>query len=260
MCRLHLILFLFISSCSSITDNMLGRSNFPYPDKFYERFPENKKTIVIIKFDAKSSDESLLWCKSFGSDDNCREVSGLGLYKIFMFEPGMYQITDYSFDEDKYIFEKPTKKILDKNLLRFKANAGEIIYIGFVKKNGSQYEVIDEFDLIERAFSTKNYQELTKLFYDSLEDIEWLVGLSKPIIKKLADAEVVDKDRPKKKNQKESENIILSQSCEAFCNRETLRRREKEIILDKEKYSQKYLQQLMNELNFDKKRCGILTK
>lgn len=213
---------------------------------------------MITKFEAKSGD-SLLWCKNVVKDEHCREISSSGFYKIFMFEPGIYNLTEYSFDEDKYIFEKPTKKLLDKNNLYFEAKSQEVIYIGLVKKKGSNYEVIDEFDVLQKAFQSKNYQELTSLFDNSLKEIEWLVNLPKTILKQLADDFQLEEVKKTRKSPK-TNNVNLGQSCEAFCNRETLRRREKEIILDKEKYSEKYLQQLIDELNFDKKRCGFSTK
>lgn len=264
MFRISLLLLLLTSSCAIISENTLGIGNYPHSNKFYERFPANKKAIVIVKYIAESAKEPLLWCKFNGEDDkiknidDCREIGDSDSYKIYMFEPGIYRLADYAANKKQYIFGNSKRSLLSKSPLTFEVKSMEITYVGLIKKKGARYEVVDEFDLIVRPLKTKNYQELKGLFSNSLKDIEWFVkeyhDSPKLIIKRLVDE--------KKKVSKDfaDENDDSNVSCDGFCNKETLRKREKEINLDKEKYSTKYLQQLISELNFDKERCGLGSK
>jgi hypothetical protein len=266
MFRISLLLLLLISSCSIISENTFGTGNFPHSNKFYERFPANKKAIVIMKYDAETYKERLLWCKFSGEDDeikninDCREIGDSDSYKILMFEPGIYKLADYAANKKQYVFGNSRKSLLSKLPLSFEVKSAEIAYVGLIKKKGASYEIIDEFDLIERPLKTKNYQELKGLFSNSLKDIEWFVkqyhaSLSH-VIKRLVD----EKKKVSKNSGNGVEDFSANVSCDGFCNKEALRKREKEINSDKEKYSNKYFQQLISELNFDKERCGLGNK
>ncbi len=266
MFRISLLLLLLTSSCSIISENTFGTGNSPHSNKFYERFPSNKKAIVIMKYDAETYKEPLLWCKFSGEDDkikninDCKEVGNSDYYKILMFEPGIYKLADYAANKKQYVFGNSRKSLLSKLPLSFEVKSAEIVYVGLIKKKGASYEIIDEFGLIERPLKTKNYQELKGLLSNSLKDIEWLVkqyhsSLSH-VIKRLVD----EKKKVSKNSGNGVENFAANVSCDGFCNKEALRKREKEINSDKEKYSNKYFQQLINELNFDKERCGLRNK
>ncbi|MBU6338840.1 MAG: hypothetical protein KGQ36_02585 [Rickettsiales bacterium] len=243
----------------------MDTAKFHNSEKFLERFPHNKKSIIILKFSAKSPKDYLLWCPVFDlddhivDDDNCRKTYATDSYKIFMFEPGFYKLSEYEFDENQYIFQKPKKKFSTKSSLSFKADAGEIIYAGFIKENGvKKHEVIDEFVILKNALATKNYQELDKLFAHDLKDLEWLVtnyhNSPKYFVKELFEGKKLEV------KTEINDEAINPSSCTVFCDREVLRKREKEIEVDREKYSKKYLQQLIDELNSDKEKCGIKTK
>lgn len=258
-----LIIIFSISSCSFVTENILETSKFHNSNKFLERFPDNQKSIVILKFSSKSPNDYLLWCKVFEFDDkmsgndNCQKIYSSDFYKILMFEPGNYKLSEYEF-EDQYIFQKPKKKISSKASLNFKAEVGKIIYAGFIKENGvKKHEIIDNFALIKNALETRNYQELSKLFSHSIKDLELLVknyhDSPKNFIKELFEGKKLEA-----RNEENSDSSNMA--CSAFCDLEVLRKREREIEIDRDKYSKKYLQQLINELNFDKKRCGIKIK
>lgn len=255
MSRLVFILLFVLSSCSAITHNFIGMGNFAQSDAFYQRFPENKKSLVIMGYDFHYR-HPIYWCKVDNLEDEiidvetCKEFRISNAYKIMVLESGLYKMVTYDANKDDFIFGKKESRIASEKSLYFELSSGQVVYIGKLAKEAVNYTIKDEYDKMLHAIKSKNYQELSTLLTEPLDKLVWFVELKQPILKKLA-LQVKD---TKKAMHKKSDN---GKKCQAVCDKKEIRQRQREIDLDRHKYNQKYLNQLIRELNFDKKRCGI---
>lgn len=254
MSRLVFLFLFLVSSCSAITHNFIGMGSFVDADEFYRRFPDNRKSVVVLGYDFKYRDP-IYWCLVDDLDykitnvAGCRQIEISNSHKIVMLEPGLYKMVKYSLRKDDYIFGAKESRISDKDSLNFEVKPAQIYYVGNLKKSGRGYKVKDEYAKILRAINTKNYQELLETFDESLDKLEWLVDLENKMVKNLA----FKKSDPKKKK-------VEKKQCPNACDKKEIReirKRKREVELDRHKYNRKYLNKLMKELNFDKKRCGI---
>lgn len=272
MLKPSLLLLLFFTSCSAITDNMLGAGDFSHADHFFERFGANKKAIVIMKYSGNSRRDPLYWCKVANINDDirdikgCRSVKANDAYEMAMVEPGIYKLAQYSAKKDDYIFGNGERIFTDESSFVFKAEASEVVYVGALKKRGSSLLVVDEFDGVRTAFDSKNYQKLSDAISNPLQEIEQVVGayhrISKSMVKRLAvkmDEMEVKQEVPEKKLLKNEVKLGM-QSCIQRCSKITvqqLKDRELRLKMDKHKYSKEYLKELLDDLSFDKVRCGL---
>jgi len=167
-----------ITSCLAITDPLF--SSIPSANNFIDRFPENKKGIVLLKLN--SDYLAISWCKAdFENevkDKNCIKLNPSNYYQIIMLEPGWYEIEGYRVINRRFqsLKEKEieptisniTGKRKSKPLIAFEVIGGKISYAGQIKfhhssVSGSQVKG-EDFIAIENAFLTQNQKQLLKIF------------------------------------------------------------------------------------------------
>jgi hypothetical protein len=185
-CRWILILsLLLLSSCVFLTEGSL--SNITDENSFLNRFPDNQKSIVIVKITGNIKNITW-WCNQKNlikhSDDNCFKIRPSKQYQIMMLEPGSYHFFSY-FKNHKPFFISP-KEIYNskKNLTIFEAKAGEISYIGDLslsrssrisKKHSGEFRIKDSFKKLDKILSGKSSKKAEKLFPKQVWEIKYLV-------------------------------------------------------------------------------------
>ena len=217
MFRIHYLLLLFIiSSCSAFTSNFF--EDLPTSNKFYQRFPENKKSIVIVKYSTDDLYESLLWCKVLNekeklqNTENCHKLKALNYSASLMLEPGIYKLVTFSYSDDQFVFAKNIKEVLAKKfLVNFEAKQGEIVYIGAIDKKGSRHQVLDDFETFKKYLESANSANLGILFDGHLQDSEWLIdqyrARPQALVKRLANNGVSEQEKQNAKNKKILESL-----------------------------------------------------
>ena len=169
---LLLTFFLFLSSCGAITNDLFG--NYPDSRYFYERFPQNKKAVIIVKnYSKKRLPKPVTWCK-FDSN-KCIRINFANLNKMLMVEPGTYILSSgrsKNVDNEEFISKKLRKV---RNSVSFKANEGRINYVGAYRFEGTHREIDNEFYIIMNALRKKDYKFLQENFDNLDHEIEWLV-------------------------------------------------------------------------------------
>ncbi len=217
MFRTYYILFLFfISSCSAFTSNFF--EDLPTPNKFYQRFPENKKSLIVMKYTTDDLYESLLWCKvsnekeRLQNTNSCHKLKALNYNASLMLEPGIYKLITFSYSDDQFVFAKNIKEVLTKKfLVNFEAKQGEIVYVGAIDKKGSRHQVVDEFELFKKSLETANSKDLGILFEGHLQDSEWLIdqyrARPQALVKRLANNGISEKEKEDAKNKKILESL-----------------------------------------------------
>lgn len=173
-----LLLLVLLNSCLAITDPLFA--TIPSSNNFIDRFPENKKGIVLLKL---SSDYlGISWCRTDfenkPKDKNCVKLNPSNYYQIIMLEPGWYEIEGYRIINRRYqalrekeiepLVSNITGKRKSAPLLAFQVIEGKISYVGTVKfhhssASGSQVNG-DNFDEIKNAFLTQNAKQLSQIF------------------------------------------------------------------------------------------------
>lgn len=206
--------FLFLTSCAALTDRFF--TDLPDSNKFYRRFPENKKSIAIFKYSSKRSYGSLLWCKVENESDkledmdNCNRVRQGSYRGLMMLEPGVYKLVSYSDSDDKYVFNEDIKKTLKRRFIAsFELKLGEITYIGSIKKTGSRHKIIDEFEEFGKSLYNKDYEDLQNSFSGHLNNLEWLAGKYESFPELFAKRLAKGKNRPNKKvSEPKAETLV----------------------------------------------------
>ena len=179
--RVFLFLILLVtSSCSAIGNHLI--SNFPDCNLFFERFPENKKSIVIFKF--YDVDRNALWCKA--KDDEllnqeinfCVNFAYANNNEAVMLEPGEYYLFNSSknYKGKKYIHNIDKKYLsMDKNNIHFEVKSSEIVYVGAMYRKSGYAKFYDEFSEIQKMLKDKNYDLLEKIFSNKRPELSWLI-------------------------------------------------------------------------------------
>lgn len=173
-----IILLLLATSCLALTDPLF--SAIPTSNNFIDRFPANKKGIVLLKL---SSDYlALSWCQADFENEvknkNCVKLNPSNYYQIIMLEPGWYEIEGYRIINRRFqsLREKEiepaisniTGKRKSPPQLAFEVIEGKISYAGHIKfhhssVSGAQVKG-DDFSFVEEAFLKKDNKQLSKIF------------------------------------------------------------------------------------------------
>lgn len=189
MKRIFTIIFLFfLSSCIFLTENNLSQT--VDDNNFLNRFPENKKSIIILKLQGKKRDRIYL-CEEknvFESKlEGCRSIYATGQYSIVMLKAGNY-----------YLFAKPENRPLlmqnkidekRKYFASLSLKSGEIIYIGDIsykssinnddesdfKDLGKKFTIQDNSKLIEAVLNGQKSSQKDKLFSNQIWEINYLI-------------------------------------------------------------------------------------
>ncbi len=171
-----LIILTLTTSCLALIDPLF--STIPSSNNFIDRFPENKKGIVLLKLN--SDYLAISWCQaSFENevkDKSCIKLNPSDYYQIIMLEPGWYEIEGYRVINRRFqaLREKEieptisniTGKRKSPPLLAFEVIEGKISYAGNIKfrdssVSGAQIKG-DDFVTIKNAFSSQ--KKLAKIF------------------------------------------------------------------------------------------------
>ncbi len=183
--KFFLLLLLCINtSCLAITDNLFG--NFPDANFFHERFPYNKKSIVILKIHAGSKIEDKVWCRlddekllqEVKSSSYCFKIKADNKNKMLMVVPGTYFLTNHhAMSNHQYLYDvKSSRNLMSgTHLVSFKAIAEKINYIGTIYEEGAYRQVENEFSLIKNLLAIADYVNLQKNFNNSNQDLAWLI-------------------------------------------------------------------------------------
>lgn len=244
---LLIIIIFLLSACQFATDNVFG--SFPHANKFLQRFPQNQKSLVILK----STTDNLIWCKvqkesdAITDEDFCLEIKPKKQNQVLLFDPGIYKLLDYSSIKEDYIFGKSREKLSSKNSLVINLAAQEIVYIGSITRVGTKYQAESEFEILKKAFRSKNYQELKDSIILNLQDLEQLVNLAQENLSQKIAAPV---------NYEKNLNKKLKNSCQPICNQKLIDEKEAELKLHRDKYSQKYITKLEKEIATEKLQCS----
>lgn len=188
MKKLLIIFLLSFSSCVFLTENKLSQTISE--DNFLNRFPDNKKSIVIFKLNGKKRDR-VYFCQdqdmTRGSLENCKAVYATNQYHILMLKPAKY-----------YLFSKPENRPLlsenkidekQKHFASFKSKSGKVLYLGEityksaiasdddldVQNLGGKFLVKDNFNLIQKILSGQNQKQKDQLFSNQNWEINYLI-------------------------------------------------------------------------------------
>lgn len=144
-----LLLLLILSSCIFLTDGF--KPNIVDDNNFLNRFPDNRKAIVLIKINGNSRSQTY-WCRNAleHSQDHCFRVNADNQYHIIMVLPGVYYFLK-SAKTSEPIFGKVPKSL--KYLTVFEARAGEIIYVGDLGLEGLGGGDLDEVVMVKDNFN-----------------------------------------------------------------------------------------------------------
>ncbi|MSP33743.1 MAG: hypothetical protein EXR06_02430 [Rickettsiales bacterium] len=179
MQKIFTILFLLlVTSCLALTDPLF--STIPSSNNFINRFPENKKGIVLLKIN--SDYLALSWCQaSFESevkDKSCIKINPSNYYQIIMLEPGWYEIEGYRVINRRFqslksteiepVISNITGKRKSPPLIAFEVVEGKISYAGHIKFHHTSVSGTlikgDDFEIIKNNFAEKNQKQLLKIF------------------------------------------------------------------------------------------------
>lgn len=184
MKKLALIsLFGFLFSCSWLNEQISPR--FPQSSDFLNRFPANKKSVVILRFNSKYP--SSVWCKyqknSMVKSDECIKIEPSKYYQILMVEPAIYEIEEYEKATKLYKkkdishrFYKNGKR-KDAPILSFEAKKNKISFLGDVnfKSDRNKNKDFDyEYEKIKQDFLNQDLKNLNKKFKNHKAEIEIL--------------------------------------------------------------------------------------
>jgi hypothetical protein len=182
---------IFLNSCVFLTENTLGQTIGD--DSFINRFPQNQKSIIILKLNGKKGDKIYL-CEQknivAGDIKSCQPIYISSQYHILMLKPSLYCLI--APPKNQPIFS--THKIVEqeKHLAILEVKAGEVIYVGDVfykqeakQTNGYQENVVevlsrqltilDNFELVQKLLSGKNSKQTQKLFANQPFEINHLI-------------------------------------------------------------------------------------
>lgn len=188
-----LVIFYFLTSCTAICSNLIG--HFPDNKIFLERFPNNKKAIIISRFhDNSMMAESAMWCRVIDDSDLkkvdfCVNFLFANKAEIIMLEPGKYYLFSTSnkkYRSKKYLYEMEEKFLsVNRSKLSFTVRAAEIAYIGDMYKKSGRVDFEDEFLELKKLLQNRNYEALEKTFVNKKTDLTWLIERRNMIVKKI---------------------------------------------------------------------------
>ncbi len=187
-----LFFLLAITSCAAISDAI--SPDYPSSNDFFERFPANKKGIVLLQLN--SNYLSVKWCKTDLNIEKkiktCFKLTPSQSYRMLMLEPGWYEILGYEVATSSISrirvreqkiepeFSNLTGKRRTKPLIGFEVVEGKISFLGQIKihdysSSGAQIKD-DDFDKVSTFFFERNYQKLNDIFKESPQNISILIN------------------------------------------------------------------------------------
>lgn len=196
-----LIFLIFTASCAAFSDAVFP--DFPSANSFVNRFPRNKKGIVILQLNSDYA--TATWCKSDlinkPESKNCITMKPSNSYQIFMLQPGWYELSGYESVSASMTriqirehniepeISNITHKRRGKPLIAFKVTQEKISYIGQIKLHdgNSSNSVIDDFKTVKTAFEKHNYKDNFKNYLTEAAFIDdYIKNLPNILIKDLA--------------------------------------------------------------------------
>ena len=174
-----LIILTLTTSCLALIDPLF--STIPSSNNFIDRFPENKKGIVLLKLN--SDYLAISWCQaSFENevkDKSCIKLNPSDYYQIIMLEPGWYELQGYKQTNRRFqsvrekeiepTFSNITGKRKTAPVLAFEVDEGKISFAGHIKfhhvsASGAAQIKDDDFLEIAKLFSAQEQINLLKIF------------------------------------------------------------------------------------------------
>ncbi len=221
-----LIFFCFINACASFVDGLMP--DFISANDFVNRFPDNKKGIVILKINSYSPTTS--WCQSLiwieKKPQTCFDIKSQNHYQALMLEPGWYEIIGYE------TFNTSSTRIYLRNhliqpqfspisgqrkgypFIAFEVAENKINFIGDIKFNGKisgDIKIVDDdFETIKNAFRNNDIELLWQFFGKNQQKIDILARKKPNIGKNLAKSKNIFNEE-KKINDKIEKNIKKQQ-------------------------------------------------
>lgn len=227
-----ILLLTLITSCAAITDNFFG-NDFDI-NYFYERFPQNKRAIIITKFYGKEGD-SKVYCRLSPSSEkvkdatDCIRIASPNLNKIMMVKPGKYMLTSYNDGKDLEFIDELNEEIPISDGLyptSFIAVESQITYVGALLENSSYREIDDEFLEIKKILKSQNHDLILRNFNNSHKEVKWLINQYNAseniLIKELAKVNYKGDEALVLKARKYLENNIKAKDKTTFKNMEKL--------------------------------------
>lgn len=159
----------FLSSCVFLSEGSVN--DFVNENNFLNRFPENQKSIVIVKI-AGSSASKVLWCDQKNiiepSPDNCFWIYAGDTYHILMLKPGNYYLLKY-FRKHPPLFSSIDES---HNQMRyftsFSVKPGQISYLGDLAMKGSAGK---EYDQEDKNIISDNGDVIVRDNFENLRDL-----------------------------------------------------------------------------------------
>ncbi|MFT6346685.1 MAG: hypothetical protein ACJA02_000923, partial [Myxococcota bacterium] len=155
---IYLFLVFSLNACIFLTENTLKKS--VKTDDFLNRFPDNQKSIVILKVKGKKKTKIYLCEKENVNDPrDCRSIYVSDQYHILMMKPLKYYL--FGSIKNKPLFQSSDSGHL-KSFGVLQAKAGDLIYAG--KISYRQSSRIDKLGqrIIKQSFSVKDESKLIK--------------------------------------------------------------------------------------------------
>ena len=182
---------IFLTSCVFLTENTLKQTISD--NSFLNRFPQNQKSIIILKLSGKKGDKIYLCNQeniAVNNAQSCQPIYTSNQYHILMLKPSLY----YLFAPLKNLPIFSTNKVVEqgKYLTILEAKAGEMTYGGdiFYKQKISrlndgedskvevvnhQFKVLDKFEFLQKLLSGKKSKQTKKLFASQPWEIHYLI-------------------------------------------------------------------------------------
>ncbi len=228
-----ILFFTLIASCAAITDNFFG-NDFDI-NYFYQRFPQNKRAIIIAKFYGKEGDKKV-YCRLSPSSEkikdatDCIRITSPNLNKIMMVKPGRYMLASYNDGNDdlEFVNELNEDIPISDGLYptSFIAAESQITYVGALLENSSYREIDDEFLEIKKILKSQNHDLILRNFNNSHKEVEWFVNQYNSsegiLIKKLAKVDYKGDKTLVLKARKYVENNIKAKDKNTFKDMEKL--------------------------------------
>lgn len=185
---LILLSLLTLSSCVFLTENTLDQTI--NDNNFLNRFPTNKKAIVLLKIQGKKNERVYLCQKtqeSVQNNEDCQAIYATGQYRILMLNPSIYYL--FAEPKNRPIFSDIKTSEEQKYSAVLEVKSGKIIYAGdiFYKKitsidDDGETKIVsqklvanDNFELVQNILSGKNSKQKDKLFSNQKWEIDYLI-------------------------------------------------------------------------------------
>lgn len=238
---IFLLFLLLINSCLAVTDPLF--SSIPTSNNFVNRFPQNKKGIVLLQLN--SDYLAISWCQADFEyevkDKNCVKLNPSNYYQVIMLEPGWYEIEGYKIVNRRFqsvrikeiapSISNITGKRKSPPELAFEVVAGKISYAGQIMFHlssvGKTQIKGDDFELVKSAFKDK--RQLSKIFKSHREEAKIIAGLVND------NAEILVKNLAKTRSDFTEEKQIIKK--EAREERLFLKKHAKKMHLQKNNFN-----------------------